>query len=96
MVATLDVWDIAPESARRVGHPAPFPVELPERLIELYTYENDLVLDPFMGTGPRSSRRPAWAAATSATTSTRRTSTSPGDGSRSKACPLRRVRSPIR
>jgi len=51
MAATLDVWDIAPESARRVRHPAPFPVELPERLIRLYTYTNDLVLDPFMGSG---------------------------------------------
>jgi modification methylase len=51
MAATLDVWDIAPESAKRVQHPAPFPVELPERLIRLYTYEDDLVLDPFMGSG---------------------------------------------
>ena len=49
--ATLDVWEIAPESARAVGHPAPFPVELPQRLIDLYTYENDLVYDPFMGVG---------------------------------------------
>jgi len=49
--ATLDVWELAPESARRVGHPAPFPVELPRRLIDLYTYEGDLVLDPFMGAG---------------------------------------------
>ncbi|HEU5084858.1 MAG TPA: site-specific DNA-methyltransferase [Acidimicrobiales bacterium] len=49
--ATLDVWELAPESARRVGHPAPFPVELPLRLIELYTYAGDLVLDPFMGAG---------------------------------------------
>jgi DNA modification methylase len=51
MEATLDVWEIDAESAQRVGHPAPFPVELPERLIQLYTYENDLVLDPFMGSG---------------------------------------------
>lgn len=51
MAATLDVWDIAPESAKRVQHPAPFPVELPERLIRLYTYADDLVLDPFMGSG---------------------------------------------
>ena len=49
--ATLDVWDIRPESARRVGHPAPFPVELPQRLIELYTFKDDLVLDPFLGSG---------------------------------------------
>lgn len=51
MALTLDVWSIPPESARRVGHPAPFPVELPEQLIRLYTFEGDLVLDPFMGSG---------------------------------------------
>lgn len=51
MALTLDVWSIPPESARRVGHPAPFPVELPEQLIRLYTYADDLVLDPFMGAG---------------------------------------------
>jgi site-specific DNA-methyltransferase (adenine-specific) len=51
MADTLDVWDIPPESARRVSHPAPFPIELPARLIRLYTYVNDLVLDPFMGSG---------------------------------------------
>jgi DNA modification methylase len=51
MALTLDVWEIPPESARRVGHPAPFPVELPEQLIRLYTFEGDLVLDPFMGSG---------------------------------------------
>lgn len=49
--ATLDVWRIRPESATRVGHPAPFPVELPRRLIELYTYADDVVLDPFTGSG---------------------------------------------
>ncbi|MEA2461059.1 MAG: modification methylase [Actinomycetota bacterium] len=51
MEATTDVWEIQPESAYRVGHPAPFPVELPERLIHLYTYRGDLVLDPFIGSG---------------------------------------------
>jgi DNA modification methylase len=51
MEATLDVWELPTESASRVGHPAPFPVELPQRLIELYTFANDLVLDPFMGSG---------------------------------------------
>ena len=51
MEATTDVWEISPASATRVGHPAPFPVELPKRLIELYTYRGDLVLDPFMGAG---------------------------------------------
>jgi modification methylase len=49
--ATVSVWNIAPASARRIGHPAPFPVELPRRLIELYTFREDLVLDPFMGSG---------------------------------------------
>jgi len=48
---TLDTWRIQPESATRVGHPAPFPVELPRRCIELYTYVGDTVLDPFMGAG---------------------------------------------
>ncbi|HZX53851.1 MAG TPA: site-specific DNA-methyltransferase [Ilumatobacteraceae bacterium] len=51
MALTLDVWSMPAESARRVGHPAPFPVELPEQLIRLYTFKNDLVLDPFMGSG---------------------------------------------
>lgn len=51
MEATTDVWEIPTESATRVGHPAPFPVELPQRLIDLYTYRGDLVLDPFMGAG---------------------------------------------
>ena len=51
MEATLDVWEMPAESASRVGHPAPFPVALPERLIHLHTYVGDLVLDPFMGSG---------------------------------------------
>jgi len=51
MEATTDLWEIAPESATRVGHPAPFPVELPKRLIELYTFQGDVILDPFMGSG---------------------------------------------
>jgi site-specific DNA-methyltransferase (adenine-specific) len=51
MEATLDVWELAPESATRVGHPAPFPVELPRRFLELYTWRGDVVLDPFMGVG---------------------------------------------
>ncbi len=49
--ATTDLWEMPPESATRVGHPAPFPVELPLRLIELFTYEEDVVLDPFLGAG---------------------------------------------
>ncbi|MGC8605027.1 MAG: DNA-methyltransferase [Desulfomonilaceae bacterium] len=51
MRATTSVWEIPPESARRVGHPAPFPVSLVERLIQLYTFAGDVVLDPFMGSG---------------------------------------------
>jgi DNA modification methylase len=51
MEATLDVWEIPSESATRVGHPAPFPIELPKRLIDLYTFRGDVVLDPFMGAG---------------------------------------------
>ena len=51
MDLTIDVWEVPAESATRVGHPAPFPVELPRRFIDLYTYEGDLVLDPFMGSG---------------------------------------------
>jgi DNA modification methylase len=51
MEATTDLWEIPSESATRVGHPAPFPVDLPKRLIHLYTYKGDLVLDPFMGSG---------------------------------------------
>lgn len=49
--ATTSVWTMQPESARRIGHPAPFPVELPGRLIELYTFAGDLILDPFVGSG---------------------------------------------
>jgi site-specific DNA-methyltransferase (adenine-specific) len=49
--ATLDVWELPSESATRIGHPAPFPVALPERLIQLHTYRGDLVADPFMGSG---------------------------------------------
>jgi DNA modification methylase len=48
---TKSVWTFAAESARKVGHPAPFPVELPYRLIQLYSYEGEVVLDPFMGSG---------------------------------------------
>lgn len=48
---TKSVWGIPSESARKVGHPAPFPVELPYRLIQLYTFSDEIVLDPFMGSG---------------------------------------------
>ena len=46
---TMSVWAFPPESAKKVGHPAPFPVELPYRCIQLYTFKNDVVLDPFGG-----------------------------------------------
>ena len=49
--ATLSVWEIPPESARRMGHPAPFPVALAERVIQLYSYVGDIVLAPFAGSG---------------------------------------------
>jgi site-specific DNA-methyltransferase (adenine-specific) len=48
---TKSVWRFDAERARKVGHPAPFPVELPYRCIQLYTFEGDVVLDPFMGSG---------------------------------------------
>jgi DNA modification methylase len=48
---TKSVWEFPAVSAKQVGHPAPFPEELPRRLIELYTYNHDVVLDPFCGSG---------------------------------------------
>ncbi|MCB0107542.1 MAG: site-specific DNA-methyltransferase, partial [Caldilineaceae bacterium] len=51
MAATLSIWEIPAESAKRIGHPAPFPIALAERVIRLYSYVDDVVLDPFMGSG---------------------------------------------
>ena len=48
--ATSEIWTFPPET-RDSGHPAPFPEELPKRLIKLYTYKHDLILDPFLGSG---------------------------------------------
>ena len=48
---TKSVWIMNAESAHRIGHPAPFPEELPFRLIQLYSFKDDIVLDPFMGSG---------------------------------------------
>ena len=48
---TKSIWGFPAESATRVGHPAPFPEELPRRLIQLYTFEGDVVIDPFCGSG---------------------------------------------
>ncbi|STQ86864.1 site-specific DNA-methyltransferase [Helicobacter muridarum] len=45
------IWSFSAVSARKIGHPAPFPLELPKRLIEFYSFENDIILDPFMGSG---------------------------------------------
>lgn len=48
---TKSVWNFPAASAKATGHPAPFPIELPKRLIHLYSSTNELVLDPFMGSG---------------------------------------------
>ena len=48
---TKSIWSFKAEPASKIGHPAPFPVELPYRLIQLYTYEGEVVLDPFIGSG---------------------------------------------
>jgi len=48
---TKSIWTMNAESARRIGHPAPFPEELPYRLIQLYSFKNDIILDPFIGSG---------------------------------------------
>lgn len=48
---TKSVWTMNTVSAKKVGHPAPFPIELPHRLIQLYTFTDDVILDPFMGSG---------------------------------------------
>ena len=48
---TKSIWRFPAASARKAHHPAPFPVELPLRLIHLYSFKDDIVLDPFMGSG---------------------------------------------
>lgn len=48
---TKSIWSFKPESAKKVGHPAPFPIELPKRCIQLYSFKEDIVLDPFCGSG---------------------------------------------
>ncbi|MED5271934.1 MAG: site-specific DNA-methyltransferase [Candidatus Thermoplasmatota archaeon] len=48
---TKSIWRFPTVSAKRVGHPAPFPIELPRRLIELYSFKGDIIMDPFMGSG---------------------------------------------
>ena len=51
MFSLKSIWTFNTESAKRVNHPAPFPVELPYRLIQLYTFKNDIIIDPFCGSG---------------------------------------------
>tara|TARA_B100001123_G_C14897845_1_gene862555 strand:- start:86 stop:760 length:675 start_codon:yes stop_codon:yes gene_type:complete len=48
---TKSIWSFPTASAKKIGHPAPFPVELPRRCIEFFTFQGDVVLDPFMGSG---------------------------------------------
>jgi modification methylase len=48
---TKSVWTFPAVSARKIGHPAPFPEELPHRLIQLFSFKGDVVLDPFVGSG---------------------------------------------
>ena len=48
---TKSIWRFPTASAKRIGHPAPFPIELPRRTIEFYTFAGDVVLDPFIGSG---------------------------------------------
>ena len=51
MESTLSIWNITAEKAKKIGHPAPFPVELPKKFINLYSFKDDLILDPFIGSG---------------------------------------------
>lgn len=48
---TNGVWTFSGESRKKIGHPAPFPVELPRRCIKLFSYVDDTILDPFLGSG---------------------------------------------
>lgn len=48
---TNGLWTFNGESKKRIGHPAPFPLELPRRCIKLFSYVNDTILDPFVGSG---------------------------------------------
>ena len=51
MESTLSIWNINPARAKKIGHPAPFPIELAKRFINLYSFKKDLILDPFIGSG---------------------------------------------
>ena len=48
---TNGLWTFNGESRKRIGHPAPFPLELPKRCLKLFSYVGDTVLDPFAGSG---------------------------------------------
>jgi len=48
---TNGVWTFSGESKKKIGHPAPYPVELPKRCIKLFSYKDDIILDPFLGSG---------------------------------------------
>jgi len=48
---TNGVWSFMGESKKRIGHPAPFPIELPRRCVKLFSFRGDTVLDPFLGSG---------------------------------------------
>jgi site-specific DNA-methyltransferase (adenine-specific) len=51
---TLGIWTFPGENPKKIGHPAPFPEELPRRLIKLYSFVEDTILDPFVGSGTTS------------------------------------------
>lgn len=51
MTCTNGIWTFSGESKRKIGHPSPFPVELPRRCIKLFSFVGDTILDPFMGSG---------------------------------------------
>ncbi len=51
LIYTKSIWEFPTVSAKKIGHPAPFPIELPYRCIQLYTFEDEIILDPFMGSG---------------------------------------------
>ena len=48
---TNGVWNFSGESKTKIGHPAPFPIELPKRCIKLFSFQGEVVLDPFLGSG---------------------------------------------
>jgi site-specific DNA-methyltransferase (adenine-specific) len=51
MEYTNGIWTFSGESKKKVGHPTPFPIELPRRCIKLFSFLGDVILDPFMGSG---------------------------------------------